>query len=284
MKSGRILRTIDPLVATYSYGVRAHNLLLSRRDFPMRPVIVPVCLALLGLASAGVVASAMGQPQDTPTAPAPAPAPQAALVPARLVFDPPLLDLGALVPEVPTVGKVKIRNVTDAPIRIVKAVANCSCTKPNWPTETIPPGATAETEITMTPGVQQGVKLTKVVTFEIAGGGVENYTVQGDVGLFMKFEPESLKAPATPETDTETPAVFTLESVDGTPFKVVSIEPAIGSSSGTEPALTQTVTIDWAKWREQKRPIKVAIKTDHPKAPTFSPVIKRTKAAAAGEK
>lgn len=202
----------------------------------------------------------------------------------RLAFDPPLLDLGALVPEVPTVGKVKLRNLTDKPIRIVKAVANCSCTKPNWPTETIAPGASAETDITMTPGVQQGVKLVKVVSFEIEGGGVENYTVQGDVGLFLTLVPESLKAPASEEEDASTPSEFTLKSEDGTPFKVVSIEPAIGSSPGKEPALTQTVVIDWAKWREQKRPIKVSIKTDHPKAPTFTPVLKRTKATPAAAK
>ena len=198
----------------------------------------------------------------------------------KLAFDPPLLDLGALVPEVPTVGKVKIKNLTEKPLRIVRAVANCSCTKPNWPTETIAPGASAETDITMTPGVAQGVKLVKVVSFEIDGGGIENYTVQGDVGLFLTLEPDALKAPATAEDDSSTPAEFTLKSEDGTPFKVISIEPAIGTSPGTEPALTQTVTIDWAKWREQKRPIKVSIKTDHPKAPTFTPVLKRTKAAA----
>lgn len=242
----------------------------------MRPLIVTLFAICIGAASTGVAASDTSSTQDNPPADAPPV--------ARLVFDPPLLDLGPLVPEVPTVGKVKIRNVTDGPLRIVKAVANCSCTKPNWPTEVIAPGATAETEITMTPGVQQGVKLVKVVTFEIAGGGVENYTVQGDVGLFLTLAPESLKAPATPESDSETPSVFTLESADGTPFRVVSIDPAIGSSPGTEPALSQTVVIDWAKWREQKRPIKVAIKTDHPKAPTFSPVIKRTKVVATGEK
>lgn len=199
----------------------------------------------------------------------------------KLEFDPPLLDLGALVPEVPTTGKVKIRNATDKPVRIVRAVANCSCTKPNWPTEVIAPGTVAETDITMTPGVQQGVKLVKVVSFEIEGGGLENYTVQGDVGLFLTMDPESLKAPATPADDAATPAEFTLKSEDGTPFKVVSIEPAIGVSPGAEPALKQTVTIDWAKWRDQKRPIKVTIKTDHPKAPTFNPVLKRAKPAPA---
>ena len=216
-------------------------------------------------------------PAASQVAPAPLPTPS-------LVFDPPVLDLGALVPEVATTGKVKIRNVTEKPIRITKAFANCSCTKPNWPTETIAPGGVAETEITMTPGVQQGVKLTKVVTFEMEGGGIESYTVQGDVGMFVKFEPDSLRAPATPESDSATPSTFTLESADGTPFKVISIEPAIGSSPGTEPALKQTVTIDWTKWREQKRPIKVSIKTDHPKAPTFSPVIKRTKVTPTGDK
>lgn len=215
--------------------------------------------------------------------PTPAPADDAAAA-SKLAFDPPLLDLGALVPEVPTVGKVKIRNLTDKPVRIVKAVANCSCTKPNWPTETIAPGAVAETDITMTPGVQQGVKLVKVVSFEMEGGGIENYTVQGDVGLFLTLAPDSLKAPASEADDASTPAEFTLKSEDGTPFKVLSIEPAIGSSPGKEPALTQTVVIDWAKWREQKRPIKVSIKTDHPKAPTFTPVLKRTKPAPAAAK
>lgn len=236
--------------------------------------------AIVGVSATARVGSSARAADTTPQAPAPA----TEQAKPKLEFDPPLLDLGALVPEVATTGKVKIRNTTDKPIRIVRAVANCSCTKPNWPTEVIAPGSAAETDITMTPGVQQGVKLVKVVSFEIEGGGVENYTVQGDVGLFLTLEPESLKAPATPEEDSATPSEFTLKSEDGTPFMVVSIEPAIGVSPGTEPALAQTVTIDWAKWRDQKRPIKVSIKTDHPKAPTFVPVLKRSKPAPAPAK
>lgn len=231
--------------------------------------------AIAGVAVIARVGSSAVAADTTP----PSQPPAAEQSKPKLEFDPPVLDLGALVPEVSTTGKVKIRNATDKPIRIVRAVANCSCTKPNWPTQVIAPGTAAETDITMTPGVQQGVKLVKVVSFEIEGGGIENYTVQGDVGLFLTMEPESLKAPATPEEDAATPSEFTLKSEDGTPFKVVSIEPAIGVSPGTEPALKQTVTIDWAKWREQKRPIKVTIKTDHPKAPTFNPVLKRAKPA-----
>lgn len=267
------------------WGHRGHA------QFSRRSVMATVALCAVVNAGAGPiegsqqrVTSVAASADVTPSAPAPAPPAGAVETKLRLEFDPPLLDLGALVPEVPTVGKVKIRNVSDKPIRIARAVANCSCTKPNWPTETIAPGSSAETDITMTPGVQQGVKLVKVVSFEIEGGGVENYTVQGDVGRFLTMEPESLKAPAGPEDDASSPADFTLRSEDGTPFKVVSIEPAIGVSPGKEPALTQTVTIDWAKWREQKRPIKVTIKTDHPKAPTFNPVLKRSKAAPSSAK
>lgn len=194
-----------------------------------------------------------------------------------LSFDPPLLDLGDLVPEVPTSAKVKVTNRTAQPLRVMKAVANCSCTKPEWPNQVIQPGATSEATITMTPGVQQGVKLVKVVTFEIEGGKMAQITVQGSVGTFVTLTPEFLKAPAVAADDSSTPGEFVLESADGTPFKVISVEPAIGESPGKEPALRQVVRIDWTKWRE-KRPIKVSIKTDHPKAPTFTPVLKRTKA------
>lgn len=202
---------------------------------------------------------------------------------APLAFDPPLLDLGDVVPEVPTSAKVKVTNRSSQPLRVMRAVANCSCTKPEWASQVIQPGASSEATITMTPGVQQGVKLVKVVTFEIEGGKMAQLTVQGSVGKFVSLEPEFLKAPAMAADDSSTPSEFVLESADGTPFKVILVDPAIGESPGKEPALRQVVKIDWAKWRE-KRPIKVSIKTDHPKAPTFTPVLKRTKAAAADPK
>ena len=47
---------------------------------------------------------------------------------------------------------IKIKNITDQPIRITKAIPGCGCTTPVWPKDPIAPGASGDVEITMRPG------------------------------------------------------------------------------------------------------------------------------------
>ena len=87
--------------------------------------------------------------------------------PPAIVFDPPVADMGEMIADVAKSMTVKIKNVTEKPIRITKAIPGCGCTTPNWPKDPIAPGATGDCEITLRPGSKQGIKLSKNVTFQI---------------------------------------------------------------------------------------------------------------------
>jgi hypothetical protein len=59
------------------------------------------------------------------------------------------------------------------------------------------------------------------------------------------------------------------------PFRVVRVDPAIAGPLAEAAAPTQSVSIDWTRWRALDRPDYVEIVTDHPKAPTFTVTLRR---------
>jgi hypothetical protein len=170
---------------------------------------------------------------------------------------------------------VRITNHTTAPITIARAVADCSCTDPSWPEEPIAPGETVETDITMTPGLKQGVTLTKRVTFDVEGGEPVFLSVVGRVGLFVEYSPDFRAGPAD-DAASPAPAAIALKSADGTAFTITAIEPAIATAPSDSAAVREhTVEVDWSKWRELGKPMKLTIMTDHPKAPPLVTIIRR---------
>lgn len=192
-----------------------------------------------------------------------------------LVLEPTTLDMGDLVPGVPVVKRVKLTNTTSKPMTVTNAVADCSCTTPTWPSEPIAPGETVETDITINAGPKQGVTLTKRVTFLLEGGELAFLSVVGRVGLFIELSSDLIKAPADDVAAPET-TVLTLRGADGKPFRITSIDPAIGAADSAEASLDHTVTIDWLKWRELKKSTKLTILTDHPVTPEMLVAIRRT--------
>ncbi len=207
-----------------------------------------------------------------------------ASMPVAVSVEPETLDMGDLVPEIAVTKQVTLTNHTSAPITIVNAIADCACTTPTWPMEAIEPGESVETDITITPGLKQGITLTKRVTFDVAGGAPVFLTVVGKVGLFIAFSPEYLQAPAD-EIDAASVAVaestITLTGADSTAFRILSIEPDIASADNTTSAMTHEVRVDWSKWRLASMPIKLSIVTDHPKSPPLVTLIRRHRAGGA---
>ena len=242
-------------------------------------ILASGCL-FLALSVGTLLSAACGGPESAAASALPAPsappapaAPPAAATPV-LTFEPVTLDMGDVVPNVAITKTVKITNHSKNTIKITRAIADCSCTVPSWPEEPIAPGATAETTITMTPGNKQGVSLTKKVTFDVEGGEPAFYTVVAKVGMFIEFTPESLTAPEDdklPGAD----ATVSMKGADGVQFKIIAIEPDIGTADSAGSALTHTVKLDWAKWAAAKKPKKVTITTDHPKAPPLIVMLKK---------
>ncbi len=211
----------------------------------------------------------------------PVPPPEQAIPsgPAVVKFEPEILDLGDMTADVPKTGKVKILNISDKPITITKAVPGCGCTTPTWPKDPILPGEFGETEITLKPGQKAGIKLSKRVTFQIEGAPPAVLTVEGNVVAFVTIAPDLVEAPSPTEKSTEIllkHGELVLESVDGTPFKVLDSAPPIIKDMSTEAALKHTVHIDWDAWAATGKGPKLAVRTDHPKAANLTLLIKRS--------
>jgi hypothetical protein len=203
-----------------------------------------------------------------PTAPQAAP-PMRALV----QVEPTAIDLGECMPEVASTRSVTIRNMSDTPVRVLRAVADCGCTTSTVPEQPIAPHATATVEITMKPGAEQGTELHKRVTFDVEGGLPASCTVTGTVGRYIRCTPNTIDAPA--EVAGAQAGEIVLESERGTPFTVTDVDPSIEVDAPMSPATRQVVRIDWKAWQEADRPFRVTITTDHPGSPKFGVTIRR---------
>ena len=189
-----------------------------------------------------------------------------------IVFEPSVLDLGEMQADVPKAGVVKLRNVSSAPVKVLKAIPGCGCTTVGAPQDPIQPGEAAEIEITMKPGPKPGVNMRKSVTFQLEGYSPIVLTVQGDVAAYVTIEPDVIAAPKGGET---TEQKIALKSVDGQSFSIKGANPPILASIPADAALEHTLDIDWGKWEAQGRAMKLSVDTTHPKAPSLSVMIKR---------
>ncbi len=195
--------------------------------------------------------------------------------PPPIVFDPPILDLGEMQADVPKTGKLIIRNVTDKPVTIARSIPGCGCTTANAPKDPIPAGGFSEMEITLKPGPKQGVKLSKRVTFQIEGAAPVILTVEGNVAAYVTITPDVIEGPAKANDPGNLDGKLVVAAADGQAFKITGVNPPVVSNISPDAATEHILKIDWAKWEEQGRAIKVTVATDHPKASSVSVMIKR---------
>ena len=195
---------------------------------------------------------------------------------APLLVEPTTLDMGDLLPGVPVVKSVRLTNRSLTPLRVTKAIADCGCTTPSWPDSPIAPGESVDTTVEIEAGTEQGVTLTKRVTYMLENGSPTFLTVTGKVGMFLRFSPSSFTAPSNDDREGwAAPAVIQIESADGEQFSIASLSPDIATAGSAERSLTQTVALDWSRWLEAGKPMRLEISTDHSKAPTLSVLIRR---------
>ena len=195
--------------------------------------------------------------------------------PAPIVFEPPILNLGEMQADVPKTGKLVIRNVSDKPVTIAKAIPGCGCTTANAPKDPIPVGGSTEMEITLKPGPKQGIKLSKRVTFQIEGAAPIVLTVEGDVAAYVTVTPDVIEGKKDEAGSVANDGKLVVAAADGQAFKITGVNPPVVGDLTAESATEHIVHIDWAKWEEQGRAIKLTVATDHPKASAVSVMIKR---------
>jgi ankyrin repeat protein len=192
-------------------------------------------------------------------------------------FEPEALELGEMVVEIPARGSVRLVNVTDAPVRIERSVPSCGCTALGTPAEPIAPGEYAEIEITMSPGSRPGIRMSKNITFVIEGYDSQVFTVGGNVTAYVAVSPDILNAPASPDdVSAAESGRVKVSSSDGTAFVVTASTPAVFKDLPQTPATEHDLEIDWNSWQDSRRPVRVQLATDHPKAPTVAFTVRRS--------
>lgn len=201
--------------------------------------------------------------------------------PPAIAFEPPIADMGEMIADVPKTVTIKIKNITDKPIKISKAIPGCGCTTPNWPKDPIAPGATGDCEITLRPGAKQGIKLTKKVTFQIENHAPVVLTVEGDVVAYVTMTPDLIDAPSDPTAAGTKVTEVVFESTDGKAFKITEIMPPIVKNPPLDAQTKHVLNIDWSLWDQAGRQPKILFKTDNEKAPSMTMLVKRAMTAGA---
>lgn len=188
--------------------------------------------------------------------------------------EPATLDFGDLVPSLLVTRSVTLHNLSDRPVRIVRAVSDCGCAAPTAPAGPIPPGGSVQTDIDVRPGAVQGERMSKRVTFEVQGGLPATCTVTGVIGTYLRCTPTVLDAPPASQVDAP-PGEIVIESRVDVHFEVTEVDPSIEVDAVSRPATRQVVRIDWKLWREAGRPMQVRLVTDHADAPELTVVLRR---------
>ncbi|MEE2913013.1 MAG: ankyrin repeat domain-containing protein [Planctomycetota bacterium] len=175
-----------------------------------------------------------------------------------VVLEPISLDLGSFSTSEKKTGSVTLKNTGDEPVTIISAKASCGCTTSDFKNNTVLE-AGESTNITVTmDGKGKARKLSKTVTFNVAGYPSLKLPVLAESIEYVTLDVDRLVI----DEDTGKSTV-TLTSIDGEPFKVLSIHPAIAELP-TEFASTQQLHINWNKFWDVVTTTKVTIRVDHP--------------------
>ena len=197
-----------------------------------------------------------------------------------IVVMPGTVMLGFIEPRASVTREVPLRNTSDKPVRILKAVPSCTCTTLDVTGKVIPPMGELLIPITMKVSSATGIK-TANVQFVLEGvPSVLTVAMQGEV-------PYPVRAlQLDPKTDTRVPYIdaFTnpgkvtglieVVATDGKPFTVTGVQGAPPKYAGFDPATdaprtSYTVEYDLAGIECAKMPPYLIVATDRADAPVI---------------
>ncbi|MEE9128541.1 MAG: DUF1573 domain-containing protein [Phycisphaerales bacterium] len=189
--------------------------------------------------------------------------------PAPVVFDPPAVDLGYILPNQKVNTIIQVRNAGDAPLKITLVKPSCTCTTLNDLTGTvIPPGEsvslTAQLKAWSTPS-----PLTSSITFLFEGYAESSQvSISGQVTRPIRTEPQLFNC----VTGKPLSGRVAVESIDGRPFTILAANRQPPEYIGFDPATDEprnayALRWDVSQYTEQTMPGWWLIETDHPDCP-----------------
>lgn len=175
--------------------------------------------------------------------------------------EPEELNIGDIATGESGVGVIKLINDGKEPVKLAECRSSCGCTAAKCPRgQTIEPGKSLDIEITMTGLTRPSETQTeKVMRFQFEGQQPLVVPVRSRTVSFVDANPWSIDKDTTEDSKVE------LTSTDGQPFRIVKMHPPIVEEFSTEPAVTHTIAIDWAKWEELGSSRRLTFYMDHPK-------------------
>jgi len=158
------------------------------------------------------------------------------------------------------IGSIKLMNSGTEVMKLVECKSSCGCTTTNCPKgQEIAPGESIELEVRLNAGAMPSDRISKSLTYVIEHHPLITVPVTAKVVSYIAIEPEVL------DTDISLDGTVTLRAIDDTPFVITSMIPPIIQEFSTEPAVEQTVTIDWDEYVNSAFRGRLTFYTNHPK-------------------
>lgn len=271
-----------------SVELRLWRLMTARRTAIIVRASLVTLLMLVGIAGCGAETNPVTSSDPHPSEVSPPGNPSLGSIPVRssvednppgwppIEFEPPLLDFGNLPPGGTGTGLVKIWNVGEEPLKIVRSITSCGCTvAENLAGREIPPGGFTEFSTTMNMKSGLGEKKEKISI--VFAGYTETFAVyyfMAEVSLPIRVTPPYIRASdrVANEWVHTTSGELRVESTDGKPFRILGShgEPPefIGFDPATDPpAGAYTIRWDLDRLNEASLPWFWVIETDRADCP-----------------
>ena len=189
--------------------------------------------------------------------------------PAPVVFDPPAVDLGYILPNQKVNTIIQVRNIGAEPLKITLVKPSCTCTTLDDLAGTvIPPGESVSLSAQVK-ARQKPSPLTSSVTFSFEGYAESSRVlISAQVARPIRTIPQIFNC----ATDQPLSGQVVVESIDGRPFTIWAANRQPPEYIGFDPATDEPRNVyvlqwDVSQYTQQTMPGWWVIETDHPDCP-----------------
>ena len=225
-----------------------------------------------------LVTSLTGAARVDPPAPAGKPVGKPMKGPAppsdmKVIAEPAGLDFGIVAPHTVLEGNFTLVNTTDAALAVKQAVPSCQCTTIDIVGKRIPPRGTLQVPVTMKVS-STGIKTSNVKVMVENQPRPITLELRAEVAYAVRLSIADAKGQMQPYVDaaedpTRLKGVATVSSVDGKPFRVLSVQgkpPVFAAGAVDAPQASHQIAFDLPGTPCEQVPKYLLIETDRPDA------------------